>query len=80
MTDIQKKILEIECKAKILIGECDSVDAGVYLYKQRVAVLGMQDGLSFWLRSAIGELKNEFGIGIKQELEKENLSTTNGHE
>ena len=70
MTEVQKLILEIENDAKELLKKVLSIDparAGGHI--QQKAIIGMQNGIRGQLYCEIGEVKNAFGIGLKQELE-----------
>jgi len=68
--DIKAKILDIEADVKAVMAKACSIDAGVYLESQGRAIRRLQLAIREVDGWHIGEVKNEFGIGIKQKLSK----------
>lgn len=69
MSEIHEQIKEIEADAKLLVKKCDLISTERRGFVQKKNIERLQDGLRWWQRTHLGELKNSFGIGIKQEIE-----------
>jgi len=74
MTEVQKTIKEIEDGLKTILDKACLLPAEIVGYKPQQAILSFKKSLRGLMGIELGELKNNFGIGIKQELEKDSAT------
>lgn len=70
--NVQKILKEIEDHAQAILQEAGAIAPSFenFSRSQSKSIQDLTNGLRGWMQVNLGEAKNEFGCGIKQELEE----------